>query len=147
MASSAGFQLTAGRIPGERIATTTNNSDSSTWTTTAVETDSVTAALVTGRLYMIRWYGGLVTTVGGDVALMRMREDDTSGTVLNERNFYLGTTATGGFGFSMEAEFTAVSTGNKTFVVTGLRNGGTGTHHADATANRARYLYVNYISG
>jgi hypothetical protein len=147
MASSAGFQLTAGRIPGERIATTTNTSDSGTWTTTAVETDSVTAALVTGRTYLVRWSAGLVTTVAGDVALIRMREDDTSGTVLMERNFYLGTTATGGFASDLEANFTATATGNKTFVITGVRSGGTGTHHADATANRPRYLYVDYISG
>lgn len=147
MVSSAGFQLTAGRIPGERIATTTSTSDSSTWTTTETLADTVTAPLVTGRTYRIRWSGGVVTTVAGDIVLIRMREDTTAGTLIVERNFYLASTSTAGFGSEIEGTFTAVSTADKTFVVTGIRNGGTGTHHADGTATRPRYLYVDYISG
>lgn len=147
MASSAGFQLTAGRIPGEEIALTTNNSDSSTWTTTETLTDTVTAALVDGRTYRVRWYGGVASTVAADIALIRMREDSTSGTLMNERNITIASTSTAGFGFSIEARYTATATGNKTFIVSGIRNGGTGTQHADATATRARYLYVTYISG
>lgn len=147
MVSSAGFQLAAGRIPGERIATTINTTDSSSWTTTETLTDSVTAALVSGRTYRIRWSGGIVSTVAGDIVLNRMREDSVAGTLMNERNFYLASTSTAGFGAELEATFTAITTANKTFIVSGIRNGGTGTHHADATATRPRYLYVDYISG
>lgn len=147
MASSAGFQLTAGRIPGERIITTTSTSDSSTYTTTETTLDTVTAPLVDGRTYCVRWSGGLVTTVAADISLIRMREDDSTGTLLVERNFYLASTSSGGFGTELEATFTAEATEDKTFVITGTRNGGTGTHHADGTATRPRYLYVQYISG
>ena len=147
MASSAGFQLTAGRIPGEEIALTTNTSDSSTWTTTETLTDTVTAALVDGRTYKVSWHGGIVSTVVGDIALMRMREDSTSGTLMTERNVYISGTTSAGNAASIEARYTATATANKTFIVSGIRNGGTGTEHADATATRPRYLYVTYISG
>ena len=145
--SSAGLRLVAGRIPSERIATTTSTSDSGTWTTTETVTETVTAPLVTGRLYRIRWSGGIVTTVGTDLVLIRIREDNLTGTLITERNFYLATTSSGGHGTELEGTFTAVATGDKSFVITGVRNAGTGTHHADGTATRPRYLYVDYISG
>lgn len=147
MASSTGFQLTAGRIPGEQIAITTNVTDSGTWTTTETVADSVTAPLVSGRTYRIRWSGGLVSTVAADIVLVRMREDNVTGTLINERNVYISSTSTAGNGFTMEGRYTAVATADKTFVVSGIRNGGTGTQHADATGTRPRYLYVDYISG
>ena len=146
--SSAGLRLVAGRIPGEQIALTTSTSDSSTWTTTETLADTVTAPLVTGRTYKVVWTGGLVSTVAGDVAALRMRQDViTTGTVMVERAFYIASTASAGFGYYLEARFTAVSTADKTFVVGALRNAGTGTHHADGTATRPRYMYVEYISG
>jgi hypothetical protein len=148
MASSAGFQLGAGRIPGERIATTTTTSDSSTFTATETQLDSVTAALVDGRTYQVKWDGAIGGTVDDSVVLIRIREDDTSGTIIQERNYRVDTTLTTGVGTAAEAEFTASTTANKTFVATGLRNGtGTATFHAEGASTRPRLLYVNYISG
>jgi hypothetical protein len=95
----------------------------------------------------VRWVGGCVTTVANDIYLGRLREDSVSGTILTERNRHVGTVSASGEALELEAEFTAVATGNKTFVATGIRNGGTGTLHADATAVRNRYLYVDYIRG
>lgn len=145
--SSAGQRLVAGRIPGEQIAITTNTTDSGTWTTTETVTDSVTAALVTGRTYSVHWFGAMVSTVAADITLVRMREDDVTGTLMTERSVYIPSTSSAGFGFMLECRYTAAATANKTFVVAGIRNGGTGTQHADATATRPRILYVNYISG
>lgn len=145
--SSAGQRLVAGRIPGEEIALTTNTSDSSTWTTTETETDSVTAPLVSGRTYKIRWSGAIVTTVAGDVDLLRIREDNTTGTALQTRGLYLGSTISGGIPCTLEARYTAVATADKTFVVTGIRNAGTGTHHGDGDPTRPRHTYVEYVSG
>ena len=145
--SSAGYQFVAGHIPGERIATDVDTADSGTFTTTETVVSTVVAALVSGRTYRVRWYGGCVTTVAADIYLGRIREDNVTGTILQERNRQIGTTSASGEPLELEAEFTAVATGNKTFVATGVRNGGTGTLHADATAVRPRYLYVDYIRG
>lgn len=145
--STAGFQLVAGRIPGERIATNVATSDTSTFTTTETVIDSVTAALVSGRTYRIRFYAGFATTVNDSFVIAKIREDNLTGTTLMERNTALNTTSAAGIFVVTEAEYTAVSTGNKTFVTTGQRNGGTGTLHADGAATRPRYLYVEYISG
>lgn len=144
MAFAAGQNITAEAL-NRREATTIAITDSATFTTTETLLDTVTATLVAGRTYRVRWSGGLVTTVAGDVALIRMRENDMAGTLLVERNFYLGSASSGGFGMDLEGEFTATSSGDKTFVVTGTRNGGTGTHHADGTVTRPRYLYVDDI--
>jgi hypothetical protein len=145
--SSAGQKLVAGRVPGERIATDIDTADSGTFTTTETVVSSVVAALVSGRTYRVRWVGGCVTTVANDVYLCRLREDSLVGTALMERNRVIGTTSASGEALECEVEYTAVATGNKTFVSTGVRNGGTGTLHADATASRPRYLYVDYIRG
>lgn len=145
--TTAGQQLIAGRIPGERIATAIETSDSSTFTTGDTEVASLTAALVSGRTYRVRFSGGFVSTVSGDIVLGRIREDTSAGTVLQEKNRNIGTTSGAGEGFEFEAEYTAVSTGSKTFVVTSVRNGGTGTLHRDGAAVRPSYFYVDYIRG
>lgn len=145
--SSAGQRLVAGRIPGEEIALTTSTSDSGTWTTTETLADTVTAPVVSGRIYKIVWWGGVATTVAGDTVTIRMREDNITGTILSERNHYLPTSSSGGFALYHEGRYTADATENKTFVIGGVRNGGTGTHHADGTATRIRLLYVEYVSG
>lgn len=147
MASSAGFQLAAGRIPGERIATSTNTSDSSTFTTTETSIGSVTAALVSGRTYRVRWHGGLVTTVADTPCIVRLREDSISGTIFQERVFSIIHAGSSGEGAVIEGEFTASSTANKTFVAGGIRFSGTGTLHADGAATHPRQIYVDYISG
>lgn len=145
--SSAGYQLVAGHIPGERIGTTIDTADSGTFTTTETVVSTLTVALVSGRTYRVRSIVGCVTSVANDIYLGRIREDNVSGTILMERNRHVGTVSASGEELSLEAEYTAVATGNKTFVATGVRNGGTGTLHADATAVRPRYLYVDYIRG
>lgn len=147
MASSAGFQLTAGRIPGERIATTTSTSDTATFTTTETVIDTVTAALVTGRTYQVRWAGGVASTVNDTAVLARIRDTNLVGTTLQERNVPVTTTSSSGVPVNIEAEYTAVATGNHTFVTTGLRNGGTGTLLGEGALTHPRYLYVNYLSG
>lgn len=141
---TAGQRLTA-EILNEREATTVATTDSSTFTTTETVADSVTASLVSGRIYRVRWSGGGVSTVAGDILLVRLREDSVTGTVLCERNFYIASTSSGGFGSEIEAEYTAVSTGSKTFVIAGVRNGGTGTLHIDGASTRPRYLYVDHV--
>jgi hypothetical protein len=147
MTAPAGGTATAGRIPGERIATTTVTSDSSTFTTTETEVASVTAALVSGRTYRVRYAARFGSTVAGDWLLASVREDDTSGTVLVADNMILEQVATSGWPVAGEAEYTAASTANKTFVLTGDRISGTGDCRLEAAATHSTYFYVDYIRG
>jgi hypothetical protein len=147
--SSAGFQLVAGRIPGERLATTIRTSDSSGFTTTETVIDSVTAALVSGRTYRVRWVVAWASTVSADTVFSRLREDNLTGTQLQLLRCALTTAAGAGTRWvgAVEAEYTAVSSGNKTFVGTGVRVTGTGTITAHAASTYPIYLYVDYIRG
>lgn len=147
MASSAGQQLTAGRVPGERIATTTETSDSSTFTTTETELLSATAALVSGRTYRVRGVFNLESSTGSDEVRVRLREDDTSGTLLQSGDREVPTSSSFGYLTLMESEYTASATGDKTFVITGVRSSGSGTDKRGSSSARPAYLYVDYIEG
>lgn len=144
---SSGTELVGGRIPGERIATDSVNANSSTFTTTETQLMSVTAPLVDGRTYRVRFLGRFGSDAADDKAWSRIREDNTSGTVIGQSQVLVATTSTVGWGpVVVEAEYTASATANKTFVVTGVRNGGTGNLLLNANTGPA-LLYVEYISG
>jgi hypothetical protein len=145
MPSTGGFQLVAGRIPGERIATSTITSDSSTFTTSEVQVATVTAPLVTGRLYKVVFNGAYEITADG-VLRSSIRENNTSGTVVQLRDISIDNSgsATGAY---VEGYYTAVSTADKTFVTTGDVLVGGGTANLNASATFPAYMYVEYISG
>lgn len=147
--SSAGQQLVAGRIPGERIMTNTRTSNSGNVTTTETTIDSVTAALVVGRTYRVRWTAAVDSSVAGDTAFVRLREDSVSGSQLQIMRVHLPTTGGAGTHWpaTIEAEYTALATGNKTFVGTLVRVTGTGDIIVEAAATSPVYLYVDYIRG
>lgn len=143
--SSAGFQLVAGRIPGERIATEVLTSASSTFTA-ETQIHTVTAALVSGRTYSVTMITGILSTVAGDNVDTRIREDNTSGTILQQvRKDLLATNITECI--VLYAEYTAVATGNKTFVGTAARQAGTGNLSRNSGVNTPSYLFVEYVSG
>ena len=142
--SSAGQQLIANRIPGERIATTVATSNSANVTTEAI-TDTVVAALVSGRTYKISFRCS-VTGGAAERALIRIREDNVSGTVL--QTFRVQITVATNYGAPpVEAEYTAVSTGNKTFVATLQRETAVANTFRTGNATQPVYLYVDYIRG
>lgn len=137
----------AGMQPAQkRIATTKAEVDSATFTTTEVVIDSVTASLVIGKIYKVRWVVSFQSSVADDMVNVRIREDTVLGTEMQSRRV-LSAIATAGAGFdgSVEAEYTAVATGSKTFVGTGDRSTGTGNITAEGAAIRPRFLYVDYI--
>jgi hypothetical protein len=147
MASSAGFQLAAGRIPGELIASSVATADSSNFTTTEVVVMTVTAPLVTGRTYSI-WAGPTFhSTVDGDVVFAQLREDDVSGNGLDRTDDYIRVTTSTIDRTLLFSMFTATATGNKTFVVTGDRVIGSGNCRLEASTNRPAYMLVRYESG
>lgn len=146
--SSSGQQLVAGRVPGERIATTVRTSDgSATSSTTEQGTDSVTAALVSGRTYRITSVMHLTYTVAADRFLHRIRTDTTSGTQLNYERDLVPSSVAGPWPSRVEAEFTASATGDQVFLGTLAREAGTGTAQARGASTNPGYLYVDYIRG
>jgi hypothetical protein len=148
MPSTAGFQLVAGRIPGERIATAVRTSNSSSFTSTETQTDTVTAPLVSGRTYRVTAYLLCRSTVANDTDIARLREDNLTGTTLQSiRVLIPATGAATDTLIYLEAQYTAASSADKTFVATGVRGSGTGSITHTAGTSNPVYLYVDYISG
>lgn len=145
----AGQRLSAGRIPGERIATgivAAGSADSASVTTTEISIGSVTASLVAGRTYRVRYVTRLGTSVAGTIALARIREDSVSGAEMVGDNLYLGSAGTAGNFATSEGEYTAAATGSKTFHLTITRAGGTGDVRRESSF-MPTYIYVDYLRG
>lgn len=112
-------------IPVTReVARTVNLTNTSTFTTTETVTDSVTAPLVNGRVYEIEWSARYTNSTASINTAWRLREDNVSGTNIDIDNHFNPNTV--GQKASCRSRYTATSTGNKTFVITGQGGGGTG---------------------
>ena len=130
-----------------RINTTIFTGDSSTWSGTEVSVMSITIAAIAGAKYKIIFEGRVSTDVAADAAVMRVREDNLTGNQLSYFPVYLPTTAGNGWQSRAYAEWTAPSTANKTFVITGQRTIGTGVgHRIRAAGNGPAFLYVDRIA-
>ncbi|MFY1658582.1 hypothetical protein [Micromonospora sp. WMMD1274] len=133
---------------GRRVGDpTVRTSDSAAFTGETV-IDSVTVPVVSGRTYKIRWTVAWGSTVAGDSVFSRIRVDDLAGAQLQIMR--VSVVATGGAGTrwdgTVEGEYTAVSTGNKTFVGTGARATGTGNISAKAASDFPIRLYVECVA-
>jgi hypothetical protein len=143
--SSAGFLLEAGRIPGERIETTTATSDSSGWTTTETVALTLVVPVIIGRTYKIVVDASYASSVDGDVEFVRIRENNVTGTTIHSSRIVVQDGA--GVRAHAEVEWTAPATANKMFVLTGERESGTGTGRIDAGSINPAYLYADYLRG
>lgn len=139
-------RLAPGRVPAERIATTIATADSSSFTTETGVME-VTAALVAGRTYQVRLVCRLATDTSGDNLEARMYEDSSSGDQIGFDRIYNIPAGAPAGGILIEAEHTAATTGDKTFVVTGALASGTGPARLEANPDRPGFLYVGYIRG
>jgi len=139
LASTANYAST------RRIATTVRTTNSASFTSETL-INSVTASLVSGKTYRVKWMVDVASTVAGDLARVRLRQDSVAGTEMQLVNRLLHGTTTD-YQAVLEAEYTAGSTGNKTFVGTVTRQFGTGNLACNANANQPQYLYVDYIRG
>lgn len=130
-----------------RVGTTNLTADSSTFTTTETEVGSITVSLVTGRLYRIVAWVGWMSTVTGDAIRCRLREDTVTGTLMNsdQVNIGQGNITSGAYHTLVVAEYTAVSTGSKTFVVSGDQEAGSGTCRMEHASDRPGYITVDFI--
>lgn len=133
-----------GRIPGERIATTVEDSDSSGFTTETVII-SVTATLISGHTYRVGYITRIGTTSAGDVAVVRIREDNVSGTERTVDYLALPNAGTVGNLIIAYDYYEAVSSGSKTFVCTCDRQSGSGTLRREASSTRRSILDVSYV--
>lgn len=111
-------------------------SDSATVTTTETTTITLVAAVEAGAVYQISSYARISSSTAGDVVVTRIREDNSTGTQIQGGQVECSTTSTTGYSNSLNTEWTAATTGNKTFVFTIVRGGGSGNiiHRAAATA-------------
>jgi len=140
-------QAATGTTSGGRAATTVRTSDSSGVTTTETVIDSVTAYLISGSIYRVRWVAAVNSTVSADTAFIRIREDNLAGDQLQLERVPMALTGGSGTRYPahIEAEFTADATGNKTFVSTLIRASGSGTVNVAGASNFPVYLYVDYV--
>ena len=130
-------------FPGQRIATSTETTVSAGFTAETI-INTVTAELVSGRTYSIGLFTGITSTVAGDNAEYRIREDSVAGTQLQViRKDLLATNITEVL--FLYAQYTAVATGSKTFVGTGFRQAGTGTLTRNSSTTSPSYMYVEYV--
>jgi len=129
--------------PDQRIATAVRTTNSAGFTTTETVTDTVVADLISQLVYRVRCFTLYTSTVANDSDIVRIREDSLTGTVLQASRVFIPIVTS--FCVILEAEYTAVATGSKTFVVTGSRGSGTGTITHGANATAPVYLYVDYI--
>lgn len=132
----------------DRQNTTIFTGDSSTWGgTESGAVMSITFAAIAGAKYKIILEARISTDVALDASVMRFREDNSTGTVLQFGEVYLPTTSANAWTFHMYGEWTATTTGNKTIVVTGQRLIGTGTaHRIRASGIAPAYLFVDRIA-
>ena len=130
-----------------RIATTAITSNSATYGgTESAALFSITASLVSGQNYRIFVYVTVASDAVGDVSFIRLREDSASGTQVAGSNVYCGTANTSGFPAVIDAEYTALSTASKTWVITGQRVTGSGTAHGiKSGASRQNIMTVDLI--
>jgi hypothetical protein len=147
--SSAGQQLVAGRIPGERIGKTTVTSDSATFNTTETVILTLVFPTVAGRTYEIWAWVTISSTVDNDDVRLILRQDSVSGAIMQESNFELthDLQSTRGEPETLVVDYVADATENKTIVVTGTRASGSGEIRLEASSNKPSAIWANYVSG
>lgn len=107
--------------------------------------DSITAPLIDGGVYEVRYVGTFSSSVAADKVSGRLYDTNTAGTKLYDTTQVVVATNSQ-ITLLLEAEFTATATGNRTFIVTGTRFSGTGNITRQAAATLPARLSVRRIS-
>jgi hypothetical protein len=129
-----------------RVGTNSSNVPTTSIAGTEVSMQAAGATLVTGRRYLIRWIGRLQQSLGTDVFVIRLREDSVAGTQLMIAVVTVDTSPTGKLHI-LEAEYTAVADGAKTFFATAIRSAGSNTLTSHAAANAPKRLTIDQVAG
>lgn len=130
-----------------RIATSIETADSAGFTA-ETQIGSVTGDLVAGRTYRVRSNAQVGSTVVNDTALVRLREDTISGTLMGLNTGDIHTTGNIPTICFMEAEYTPAADETKTFIVSAQRLSGTGNIRREAVSpGWPQLTYIEYVSG
>jgi hypothetical protein len=138
---NAGERIVADKLSKYADEPEVRETNSSAYTAETV-LDTTTVPVVNGRRYRIIWDSEISSSVNStaETDRVRIREDNITGTVLQTRTITLPNAVAAPA--HVEARFTATSTGNKTFVVTGSRLGGTGSHISGGNSSAPTILAV-----
>jgi Tfp pilus assembly major pilin PilA len=136
----AGEKIRGGRVQ-QVVAKNSVTSNSSNVTTTETTVQSVTASLISGEVYKITWLMRVDTSVNGDDAGVRIREDNSTGTEIQGTTRDV-TSASLAEDVILIAFYTAAATASKTFVGTIVRTAGTGNLILQASSVRPTHLTV-----
>lgn len=135
-----------------RLATLVRVTDSSATnagTGAEISVDTLAGNLVSGKTYKVTWDLGWTNSVAADTFFFRIREDNLAGAQLVIRRLDARLANGGGSTWAghVEAEYTAGSTGSKTFAFTIARATGTGSAFIQASTAIPTYSYIDYVRG
>ena len=150
MTIAPGEKILAADLLGRfRVGTGYEDTDSATFTTTTTAIVTAVADLVSGRTYRVKMVTHIGTSAANDVVSLTLREDTIGGNeIQGAANCPVPTTTSAGHYFQIETDFTAVSTGSKTFVGGAVRGtGGGGNLRREAASARPTILTVDYAYG
>lgn len=113
--------------------------------TAETQVQTISANLVSGRIYQVSWHPEVFSSVAGDVSRLRIRENNVAGTILatKEPGQYAANRRVTA---SVIAEYTAVSTASKTFSLTVAQALGSGTHTIAAAATAPAWAFIDEVS-
>lgn len=131
---------------GQRIASSLRTSSVGTFTAETI-VDTITApGLINGATYGVWWYAQIQTSVAGDAAGAKIREDTVAGNVLTNQRVEMADSGAG-YGVAQYGQYLSVADGDKIFVGTFVRSVGTGNLTASASVNQQANMYVEYLFG
>lgn len=116
-----------------------NTTSSSGITTVETAVDTVTSYLTAGKTYIVLWTGNVYSNNTDSTATVKLREDTVSGNLLDSDDIPLAVANKSQKGL-LRCEYVAAATGTKAFVVTLVRNAGTGTLVRQAAATIPKAL-------
>jgi hypothetical protein len=132
-----------------RVATASGTDADVTAASYASETvvDTVTASVVAGRTYRIKWVFQWNAASASSVTLRtRIRLTGTSGAQLTYRDSTNATTTPSEV-LILEVDWTAGATGSQVFVGTAIRQAGTASSQFRGATSQSRSLTVEYAYG
>ncbi|MEV6348576.1 hypothetical protein [Actinoplanes sp. NPDC051851] len=131
-----------------RVGQNTITANTSTFTAETLIV-SVTVNVEAGKRYKIsgelRPCASAVASPSAECNIVRIREDSLTGTQVQAAQVYLATASTAGFQVVLYADYTAVATGTKTFVLTSIRQAGANTHFVTAGTTAPGVITVDYL--
>lgn len=133
-----------------RVNTTPITAASGTFTTTETALATVTGVLEAGQRYAIvadnvRFSASAVGSPSLEAAMVRIREDNLTGTEIGANQIGILTSSTIGFGIRVYTEFTAAATGAKTFQLTAVRQSGANNIQMRGSTGVPGFLTIDMI--